>query len=278
MTKSLIIRFFYTLTLCSLSFTCLASAASSATIVISPVTYTDDGYILFKTIRHFNYSGDATNLRYSYKWLVVSAKGTWEEVVHKVIQQPIEYIDNKESEKKQLKFWETLTQYSDEFKSEINWEHPPQSLIPLIKRYGFKAQKNFNITKVEGAVTWSSKSVCLHGVCSKKPVLQRTIGKVPSDGVHTKVEFKDEKLFRVEGPPLLSIFYHAGVALFHNGNYEIIDEKSEETESGRVGATFPFKESDEYGRFIDYEYFDGIAIVPREVVHAACQQNDPTCK
>jgi hypothetical protein len=285
MNNFIVIRLLFIATLLCMPFTSQATGASSANISMMPVTYTDSGIVLFKTYRHIDYTGAASNLLYSYWWLVVSASGTWEEVTYKILQQP----DDNESVEKQKLFWKNAKQFDTEFDNDVNRTHPPKSLLPLIKKYGFKPRPDFNKNEGQGTVTWSSKGICVKDKCSKFPNPQRTLGNKTSDKAYTNFEYKDNEivrkdgeLVRVEVPPVPCIFYHAGVAVFSNGNYEIVDGKYETSDTNEVGAEFDFNRNvnaiekieningeivHSYdGDVIDYNYIDAIGIVPSELI------------
>jgi hypothetical protein len=229
---------------------------------MTPVTYTDSGIVLFKVSRHIDYTGAASNLLYSYWWLAVSASGIWEEVPYQTFHQP----DNNETKKAHEAFWKKLDKFDEEFNNDVNWAHPPRSLLPLIKKYGFKSRPDFNENEGQGAVTWSSKGICVNNNCSKLPIPQRTLGKKTSNKAYTKIEHKDKKISWVEVQPVSCIFYHAGVALFKNGNYEIVDGKYDASDSEGIGARFDFNISEKNGEMIDYNYIDAIGIVPSELL------------
>jgi hypothetical protein len=265
----IVIRLLFLATLLCMPFTSQATGASSANISMVPVTYTDSGIVLFKAYRHIDYTGAASNLLYSYWWLVVSASGTWEEVTYKILQQP----DDNESVEKQKLFWKNAKQFDTEFDNDVNWTHPPKSLLPLIKKYGFKPRPDFNKNEGQGTVTWSSKGICVNAKCSKLSIPQRTLGNKTSDMAYTNFEYKDNEivrkdgeLVRVEVPPVPCIFYHAGVALFSNGNYDIVDEKTGVSNTEQRGAEFDFNISEKNGEMIDDDYIDAIGILPSELL------------
>jgi hypothetical protein len=246
-----------------------ATGASSANINIEPVTYTDSGIVLFKAYRHIDYTGAASNLLYSYWWLVVSANGTWEEVPYQKYQQP----DNNEAGIKQKEFWERIKQFDTEFDSAINWSRPPKSLQPLIRKYGFKPRPDFNKNEGQGTVTWSSKGICVNDKCSKLPIPQRTLGKKTSSKAYRNIEYKDNKMVwkdkeivRVEVPPVPCIFYHAGVALFKNGDYDVVDQKTGVENTEQRGAEFDFEISEKNGEMIDEYHIYAIGVVPSELI------------
>jgi hypothetical protein len=199
----------------------------------------------------------------------VSANGTWDEVEHQVLQQP----DDSEPSEKHDQFWNLLRQYRVEFKNELNWNHPPLSLLPLIKKYGFKPRPDFNKNEGQGTVTWSSKGICVNNKCSKLSIPQRTLGNETSSKAYTEIEYKGKEMVRkdkeivwVEVPPVSCIFYHAGVALFSNGNYEIVDGKSGVSNTEQRGAEFDFDISEKNGEMIEDYYIDAIGIVPSELL------------
>jgi len=267
--KYLLIRIFFTLSLCCLPYTSQASSASSASITMTPVTYTDSGIVLFKVSRHIDYTGEASNLLYSYWWLVVSGSGIWEEVPYQTFQQP----DNNVAEKNHEAFWNKLHQFVTIFNSDINWAQPPHSLLPLIKKYGFKPRPDFNKNEGQGTVTWSSKGICVNDKCSKLSIPQRTLGNKTSSVGYTTIEYKDKEIVRkdkkivwVEVPPVPCIFSHGGVVLFKNGDIDIVDEKSGVSNTEQRGAEFDFNISEKNGEMIDDDYIDAISILPSELV------------
>ena len=253
-----------------ITFPSLATGPSSARILINPVTYNDKGVVLFKAYQEIAYSGGASDRKFSYWWLVVSASGVWEEVPHKILKQP-EYSQSnaknslEKEERKQTDFWKRVNFYSDE---SLDWGRPPRSLLPLIKKYGFKPRPSFNANEGQDTVTWSSKGLCTNGKCTKTTIPQRTLGKRSSSEAYKNIESKGEELIEVESMRIQNIFYHAGVALFRNGNYKIVDGKYEETidiEDDSIGAMFDFHKKEMGDQIIDYDYIDAISIVPKRI-------------
>ena len=254
-----------------ITFPSFATGPSSARIYLSPVTYNEKGVVLFKAYKEIDYSGGASDRKFSYWWLVVSANGVWEEVPHKILKQPEYNQSNAKSslakeERKQTDFWRMVNFYSEE---SLDWSHPPKSLLPLIKKYGFKSQPGFNENAGQGSVTWSSKSLCMNGKCTKATVPQRTLGKRFSSEAYTNIELKGEEIIDIESKPIQNIFYHAGVALFRNGYYKIVNGKYEETmdtEDDSIGAIFDFYKRAMGDQIIDFEYIDAISIVPKHIL------------
>ena len=260
-----------------LSFVTLSSYAtgpSSARIFLKPLTYNGDGVVLFKAYQTIDYWGAPSDRKFSYFWLAVSSNGIWEETPHKILKQP-EYnnINAKKSlateERKQADFWKTVDFFYEEFASDLDWGHPPKSLLPLIRKYGFKSHPGFNENVGQGSVTWSSKSLCMNGRCIKPAVPQCTLGKRFSSEAYTTVELKGEEIIDVENKPIQNIFYHAGVALFRNGNYKIANgkyEQTNDTDDEAIGATFDFYKKSMGEQIIDLEYVDAISIVPKHIL------------
>lgn len=246
-----------------------ATSASSAQIYIEPVTYNDNGAILFKAFKKIDYTGAASGQIHSYWWLVVSEKKQWEETLHVLITQPEGSTSDKSDPIKDLafnKYQNKTTFYANEFENGFDWDNPPKTILPLIKKYGFKQRDGFNKNEGQGTVSWSSKGVCVNVECSKDPVPQRTIGNKISRKSYTNIEFQAKEMIRVEVPPVSCIFYHAGVALFKNGNYEIINGKYEVSDTKQHGAEFYFNLSEKNGEMIDYNFIDAIAILPHEIL------------
>lgn len=260
--RRLTIRLLFLVTILCMPLSSKATGASSANINIAPVTYTDSGIVLFKVHRHIDYTGAASNLLYSYWWLVVSASGTWKEVAYQTFQQP----DDNDSVEKQKEFWKNAKQFDAEFDNDVNWIHPPHSLLPLIKKYGFKPRPNFNKNEGQGTVTWSSKGICVNGKCSNTQIPQRTLGNKTTQKAYTSNDYGSKEIIEIEVPPVSCIFYHAGVALFSNGNYEVVDGKYETSDTNVIGADFDFNISEKNGEMIDYNFIDAIGIVPSELL------------
>ena len=225
---------------------------------------------MFKAYKDIDYWGAATDREFSYFWLAVSARGVWEEVPHKILKQP-EYsrADSRESrekdERRQQEFWKTSKFHDDEFAGGVDWSRPPKSLLPLIRKYDFKPQSDFNMNKGQGTVTWSSKGLCLNGKCTKTVVSQRTLGNKFSSEAYADIEVRGEKVIEIEFPAIKNVFYHAGVALFKNGNYKIVDGRYEATDDNPTGAMFDFNKTKMGEQLIDYNYIDAISIVPDSI-------------
>lgn len=260
------IKLLLALVLSCVTFSSYATSASSAHIYILPVTYNDKGVVLFKAHKDIDYLGAPSDRKFSYFWIAVSARGVWEEIPHKILKQPghsrsDEKKSHENKEREQENFWKMAKFYDSEFANELDWNHPPKTLLPLIKKYGFKPRPSFNKNEGKGTVTWSSKGVCMSGKCTKSTVPQRTLGNMFSKKAYTSTGSKGMKIIEVEGKAIQNIFYHAGVALFQNGNYQTVDGKAEETDGDPVGAEFDFNKNE----MIDYNYIDAISIVPASV-------------
>ena len=93
---------------------------------------------------------------------------------------------------------------------------------------------------------------------------QRTLGNKFSSKANTNIDFKGKEMITVESAPIQAIFYHAGVALFRNGNYTIVDGKYEATDADTIGAEFDFNKSEKNGEMIDYNYIDAISVLPHD--------------
>lgn len=275
-------RLLVTLFLILLPLNSWATSASSIRINIVPITYNNKGEILFKGFTRKNYSGAAGDEEYRYYWIVISAKNEWVEVLHAAPEKPLDK-EWSESYSKEVDF------YYKEFKGALNWTHPPKTLLPLINKYGFKPRPHFNKNEGQGTVTWSSKSICMNDKCSKLPIPQRTLSNKTSSEAYTEIEHtdkeiarKDNKIVWVEVPPVPCIFYHTGVALFKNGDYEIVDKKSGVSNAKQRGANFDFNRNQNAvekieningevihsydGDVIDEYYIDAIGIVPSELL------------
>ena len=255
------------------AFSSYATGPSSTRIYLKPVTHNNKGIVLFKAYKNIDYTGGASDKKYSFLWLVVSASGIWEETPHKILKQP-EYSQSnvkssfEKEERKQSDFRKTVDFYYDEFASELDWEHPPKSLLPLIKKYGFKPRPGLDENERHGSVAWSSKNLCMNGNCVRPTVPQRTLGGRFSSEAHINIERKGEELIEVESKAIQNVFYHAGVALFRNGNYKIENGKYEESsdlEDDSIGATFDFYKKGMGDQIIDFEYIDAISIVPKHI-------------
>ena len=251
------IKLLLALVLSCVTLSSYATSASSAHIYIQPVTYNDKGVVLFKAHKDIDYLGAPSDRKFSYFWIAVSARGVWEEIPHKILNQPgYSRSDEKKShekkEREQKDFWKAAEFYNNEFANELDWSHPPKTLLPLIKKYGFKPRPSFNKNEGKGTVTWSAKDVCVNGKCTKPTVPQRTLDNMFSKKSYVNTESKGP------GKAIQNIFCHAGVALFQNGNYQTVDGRSEETDGDPVGAEFDFNKSE----MIDYHYIDAISIVP----------------
>lgn len=253
--------------------TSYATGPSSAQIYIKPITYNDQGVVLFKAHQDIDYLGAPSDRTFSYWWLAVSVNGVWEEVPHKILKQP-QYTSSRnknllaKDEKRQADFWKAAEVYLEEFTSELDWDHPPKSLLPLIKKYGFKPQPMFNENEGKGAVTWSGTALCMGQKCTINTTPQRTLGKRFSREAHTNYVLKGEELVEVKSEPIQSIFHHAGVALFRNGNYKLVNGKYEaniDLDDDSIGALFNFYKRGMGIQIIDYDYVDAISIVPKSV-------------
>ena len=273
MNPSFFIKLLLAVVLSCVTFSSYATGPSSARIYIKPVTYNDEGVVLFKAYKNIDYTGGASDKKYSFFWLAVSASGVWEETPHKILKQP-EYKQSnvkkslEKEERKQSDFRKTVDFYYDEFASEVDWGRPPKSLLPLIRKYGFEPRPGFNENEGQGAVTWSSKGLCVNGRCTKITVSQRTLGKRSSSEAYINIERKGEELIEVESKAIQNVFYHAGVALFRNGNYKIENGKYEESrdlEDDSIGATFDFYKREMGDQIIDFQYIDAISIVPKPI-------------
>ena len=264
-----LLRLTTVLLLSSLSITSNATGASSAQIDIEPVTYNDNGDILFKAFKQIDYTGAASGQKFSYWWIVITSKKRWEEKLHVLIVQPDSSTSDKPDAVKDLafkKYVDMRRYYSDEFDNGFDWASPPATILPLIAKYKFKLDPNFDKNEGHGSVTWSSKKICLRDKCSRKSVPQRTLNSKTSSHAYSNIEFKDAVMHDIELPPVTSIFYHAGIALFRNGNYEIVDGKYEVSDIKELGASFDFNVSEKNGEMIDYNYIDAIAIIPNEIL------------
>ncbi len=273
MSPSFFITLLLAISLSCVTFSSYATGPSSALIYIKPASYNDKGVVLFKAYKHVDYTGGGSDKKFSFWWLVVSANGVWEESPHKILKQPEYNQKNAKNsleteERKQEDFSKAVDFYFTEFDSELDWSHPPKSLLPFIKKYSFKPRPGFHEHEGKGRVTWSSKGLCINGKCTKIAVTQRTLGKRSSSEAHVNIESKGEALIEVKSKPIHSIFYHAGVALFRNGSYKIVNGKYEETmdtEDDAIGATFDFYKKEMGDQIIDFEYIDAISIVPKRI-------------
>lgn len=252
-------RLLFTLLFFCASFYSHATGPSLADVSIEPITYNDNNIVLFRVAKSINYSGAHGGARDSYWWMAVSSHGVWEEILHIDLGEP----DSHASDAETTKFLAKSNYYYHEFQSKFNWKRIPDSLLPLIKKYGFKPRPGFNKNEGQGTVTWSSKGICINGKCTKNPVPQRTLGNKSSIKANTNLEFKGKEMITVESAPIQAVFYHAGVALFRNGNYKIVDGKYETTDANTIGAEFDFNKSEKNGEMIDYNFIDAISILPR---------------
>lgn len=103
-----------------------ATGPSYAEVPLVPIGCNDDGALLLKTRYVVNRTGTHGLVLTEYGWLAVSASGFWEKHFHARFDP-----DSPDSG------FETLQALDDEFASPMNWESPPASVVPLLKRYGF---------------------------------------------------------------------------------------------------------------------------------------------
>ena len=166
-----------------------ATGPSTATIQIVPISYNDSGVILCKTAFSINRTGGVANQRIQYGWLAVSSSGIWEEVPHALIEDPYNPINENTSDK-----------YAKEFKDDMNWKLPPNSVKSLIKKYSFRDRGNF--VGDNKAITWSPSSICNAKKCTNAIVKQQSL-----QNLHSALD---------SGSSIKPYFSYAGVFFFHN--------------------------------------------------------------
>lgn len=217
-------------------FTCstlaLGTGPSSADIKIVPITHNNRGVILFKTYYQVNATGAHYYQRTVVGWLVVSASGIWEEVPHRIFD-PTKVADSEIDNK-----W---TQFEEEFQQDFNWASPPESVQPLLRKYGFTQQQDFTQTTGQGTLTWEPGRLCERGRCTRGRTIQRSLRNLRNTaGKGSRVE---------------ASFYYAGVAIFNN----VFDDEEQ-----LKGASFfiPIRPADARAKDpgIDYWNIDAIVI------------------
>ncbi len=204
-----------------------ATGPSTATIQIIPISYNDKGVILCKTAFFINRTGGVADQRIEYGWLAVSASGIWEEVKHTVIEDPHDPINESTSAK-----------YAKEFKDDMNWKLPPNSVKPLIGKYSFidrgKLSENGKV------ITWSPGSICDAKKCVNTTIKQRSLQNLRS--------------LAGSGSPVKNYFSYAGVYFFRNS----FGPETERVIGGDIPISNLFNGED-IG--IDYWDIDGIAFI-----------------
>jgi hypothetical protein len=207
-----------------------ASGASYATIKIRPITYNERGDVLFKALENVNFSGSTNDQTLTYYWLVITSEGGWSVTVHKKFSTTAagesDYVRNAEV-------------YRSQFEYGFDWSAPPATVKDILRKYDFKAIPGFNDREGEGRVRWAPSRVCLDDRCIRKNIVQRTLQNNSSG----------------QGSEIGNVFYHKGIALFRNGNY---DDRTSEV---HTGAFFGFY-GEKNGVDVEYQRVDGIIILP----------------
>lgn len=163
-----------------------ATGPSHAEISIVPIACNDENLILFKTYSYINRMGGGFPGA-QYGWLIVSADGIWDELLHLKIA------------KNDFEAWENA---KDEFNKDLNWKSPPKSLQSIINKYGFNSNHVIDPHEGEDTINWTPSIMCHRNSCTKKPIKQRSLGELLSH--------------ESEGNRIQASFFYCGIALFKN--------------------------------------------------------------
>lgn len=165
-----------------------ATGDSFVRIALIPIAVNQNNVVLFKTKSHINKMGANTYAGLKFGWLVVSAKGVWEEAIHYEM-----HIDDN---------FDVLLRYDKNFIDRKDLNNPPDSLQLLIKKYHFEKAKILSPTQGNGQVIWSPYQFCHLKVCHSKRAEQLSL--------------EGFKSLKNDGTSVSSTFFYAGIALFHN--------------------------------------------------------------
>jgi hypothetical protein len=217
--------------------TAAATGPSHARVRLRPVA-ARAGHVLFSTRWTSNPEGAYRNMRIDYGWLVASAAGVWEEVPHASIVPDAEAeVDEQEVER-----------LYREFLVGVDWGAPPESLKPLLRKYGFTEKDVVHPAEGMGTVVWTPELLCRGKRCVQ-PCEQRSLRNLRADAG--------------DGWPVAAAFVHSGLALFQNASG--YDEPLEEASERNRGASFsPERELEEWGHYgIDMQSVSGLCVLPR---------------
>lgn len=170
----------------------LATGPSAAGYRIVPVAANERGEVLFRTWRELNPEGAQALRRADVGWLVVSANGLWREVSHAVAPDTARGDEADFSRSAVLR---------KEFEGPLDWDHPPASVAPLLREFGFLPRHAVSPSAGAGRATWSPSRLCEGRRCTAA-VAQRTLGGLESEAG--------------QGSAVPAAFVRAGIALFHN--------------------------------------------------------------
>jgi hypothetical protein len=159
----------------------LATGPSQITIHLRPVAVNAKGEVLMKTWRASNPEGLQRLGPVDLGWLVVSADGLWKEATYRV-----------DASVEEAKAW---------FEGRLDWGSPPPTLRPLLAGRAFSSSSEVKPDEGAGKVAWTSEQSCVGNRCTPSPVVQRTLGGLPSSGS--------------AGQPAC-LFYRAGIAILRN--------------------------------------------------------------
>lgn len=218
-----------------------ATGPSSAYVRLFPLA-ARDGHVLFATRWTSNPTGAHAAMRIDYGWLVASANGTWDEVPHRSLV-PKEGYDEAHQQ--------ALDRERDELDASLgtlNWDTPPASLVPLLRKYGFSRKDVVDPSEGSGSVIWTPELLCRGKRCAS-PCVQRSLRGLRGENSG--------------GWPVGAVFVHSGIALFHNasGHQEQPELESETSRGPSFYAPRPLPDWPEVG--IDIENVSGLCVLPR---------------
>ena len=174
-----------------------ATGPSYAIIKIIPLALSRQGLLLCKTFYVVNRTGAHSLQRAEFGWLVVSARGVWEETSHMVVDP--DELPYEQAERR-------INFYNAEFERSFNWASPPLSVRPILARYGFHHRGRFNPQAGAGTLALTSTQLCAQSRCATREVVQRSLHNLRS-------EHRERS---GEGASVRVSFHSAGIALFRN--------------------------------------------------------------
>jgi hypothetical protein len=172
--------------------TAQATGPSVLNIQLQPLA-ARNGAVLFRTQWSLNPTGAHVFVRTEYGWLVVDARGNWEEAPHRTLEPEADGNGP----------WDESIRMNEEFKGPLNWDAPPASLAGLLRKYGFTAKDAVAADAGKGTVSWTPKALCKGTRCGA-PCRQRSLR-----GLRSVAK---------EGEKVEAAFVHSGLALFHNSH------------------------------------------------------------
>jgi hypothetical protein len=208
-----------------------ATGPSSASADLVPVAAKDDA-VLFRTRWTINSTGAHAFQPVEYGWLVATRAGKVQQVADRRFEPGAGGEQNPEE-----------VAYERAFEEALDWKSPPKTALPLLRKYGFKAEHA--VAPREGAdeITWTPKQTC--------------------QGEHCWASCRQQSLHGLRsepktGTPVRASFVWKWLALFEN------DESNQEN-GFSIGASFsptrPVSGWGEYG--IEIAALDGLCWLPK---------------